>query len=105
MSDQHARHCPFLNRSDERCAAHFSLDHLQDAFDHCVTGYVGCPVYRELLLEVRLRRAAAGRELRRLHPGQATAVDRPGRPSPDAGLPIVPLTIATAPRANGHTSA
>ena len=105
MSDQHARHCPFLNRSDERCAAHFSLDHLRDAFDHCVNAYAGCPVYRELLLEVRLRRAAAGRELRRLHPGQPTVANRGEPGSPDFAPAVVPLTVSAAVRATGQPSA
>ena len=58
MSD-HPDHCPFLNRSDARCSAHFSLNHLDDAFDHCFDRYQSCTVYRELLKERRDRRAAA----------------------------------------------
>jgi hypothetical protein len=52
-------HCPFLNRTDERCSTHFRLDHLRQAFDHCFDRYHACPVYRELLVERRLRRTAA----------------------------------------------
>jgi hypothetical protein len=57
MSD-HPDHCPFLNRSDARCSEHFSLNHLDDAFDDCFDRYQSCTVYRELLKERRDRRAA-----------------------------------------------
>ena len=52
-------HCPFLNRADERCSAHFRLDHLGDAFEHCFDRYHACPIYEELLLERQVRRAEA----------------------------------------------
>ena len=64
MSD-HRDHCPFLNRSDARCSAHFSLNHLDDAFEQCFDRYQSCAVYRELLKERRDRRAAAGHGVRR----------------------------------------
>src|SRR4051812_27247677 len=54
-----AQHCPFLNRSDGRCAAHFSLLSLSEAFEQCFDQYATCVVYRELLLERRIRRAEA----------------------------------------------
>ena len=56
---EHGPHCPFLNRADARCSAHFRLDHLGDAFEHCFDRYHGCAVYAELLLERRVRRAEA----------------------------------------------
>ena len=49
------RHCPFLNRNDERCTAHFRVDRLQHAFVHCFGDYAGCPSYREMLTERRVR--------------------------------------------------
>lgn len=52
-------HCPFLNRADERCARHFSLDDLGYAFQHCFGHYEACASYRELLGERRVRRAQA----------------------------------------------
>ena len=52
-------HCPFLNRADARCSAHFRLDRLEQAFGHCFDRYHGCAVYRELLGERRSRRTAA----------------------------------------------
>jgi hypothetical protein len=55
---QHAPHCPFLNRADERCSQHFSLDRLDHAFRYCFDGYHACPVYAQLLTERRERRAA-----------------------------------------------
>ncbi len=61
MSD-HDHHCPFLNRSDERCAKNFSLERLHNTYDFCFGQYSACSVYLELLVERRLRRAreAAG---------------------------------------------
>jgi hypothetical protein len=58
------RHCPFLNRDDPRCAAHFRVNHLQNAFDHCAGEYAKCSSYRELLAERIMRRAAAESERR-----------------------------------------
>jgi hypothetical protein len=54
---QHAPHCPFLNRADERCSAHFSLERLDHAFAYCFDSYHACPVYAQLLAERRERRA------------------------------------------------
>ena len=57
-------HCPFLNRSDARCAENFNIDHLQHAFKFCFGRYKACPAYIELLVERRIRRGeAAGRHL------------------------------------------
>ena len=50
-----ARHCPFLNREDDRCAPQFSVGHLDHVFDRCCGDYAGCDAYREQLAE----RAAA----------------------------------------------
>jgi hypothetical protein len=49
-------HCPFLNRSDRRCASFLKLDRLAHAFDHCFGEYKSCPMYLELLAERRVRR-------------------------------------------------
>ena len=49
------RHCPFLNRNDERCTAHFRVNRLQHAFTHCFGDYDACSSYREMLKERRLR--------------------------------------------------
>jgi len=59
MSD-HESHCPFLNRTDHRCANHFSLDKLDRAFNHCFGQYQACPTYQEMLSERRGRQAAEG---------------------------------------------
>ena len=58
-------HCPFLNRSDARCAENFNIDHLQHAFKFCFGRYKSCSAYTELLVERRRRRseAAAGRRM------------------------------------------
>lgn len=50
------RHCPFLNRSDARCAERFQVVHLQHAFRYCFQTYKACPTYLELLVERRVRR-------------------------------------------------
>ena len=49
------RHCPFLNRNDERCTAHFRVNRLQHAFERCFGDYDGCSSYREMLAERRVR--------------------------------------------------
>lgn len=59
MSSQPA-HCPFLNRSDDRCSDAFNLEHLNHAFHFCFGRYKACPQYLELLVERRLRRQTAG---------------------------------------------
>lgn len=56
--DSHARHCPFLNRSDPRCGGSLSLDRLPFAFQFCCNDYHACGVYAELLTERRLRHVA-----------------------------------------------
>lgn len=59
IRQQAGHHCPFLNRSDERCAGNFSLDRLNHALRHCFGDYASCSTYLELLVERRTRRAAA----------------------------------------------
>jgi hypothetical protein len=51
------RHCPFLNRTDSRCAAHLCLEDLDYAFRYCFDRYKSCPTYLELLVERRVRRS------------------------------------------------
>jgi hypothetical protein len=53
------QHCPFLNRTDGRCAEHFSLDHLNHALMYCFGTYQSCPVYFQLLNERQVRRGAS----------------------------------------------
>ncbi len=57
MSERES-HCPFLNRADYRCSNHFSLDHLDRAFDHCFGAYQACPTYQEMLSERRANHAS-----------------------------------------------
>ncbi|HZL38550.1 MAG TPA: hypothetical protein VFC78_24795 [Tepidisphaeraceae bacterium] len=52
---QREHHCPFLNRSDERCSRNFSLDQLNQAYDYCFGHYTACPIYLQLLVERRMR--------------------------------------------------
>jgi hypothetical protein len=55
-SEHCGEHCPFLNRSDQRCSDCLSLDRLDHAFDFCFGSYKACPVYLEMLAERRVRR-------------------------------------------------
>jgi hypothetical protein len=59
MPQQQSDHCPFLNRSDQRCSEFFNLDHLQHAFKFCFDRYTTCPVYAEQLGERQARRQGA----------------------------------------------
>jgi hypothetical protein len=52
-------HCPFLNRSDARCSKNFSLDRLGEAYEYCFGQFAACTVYRELLVERRIKRQAS----------------------------------------------
>jgi hypothetical protein len=58
---EHGPHCPFLNRTDDRCSNHFSIDRLRLLFQECFGEYKTCPVYGELLAERRARRGEADR--------------------------------------------
>ena len=71
-------HCPFLNRSDARCADNFNIDHLQHAFKFCFGRYKACPSYAELLVERTARRseAAAGRRVSSATSGETHGNDR-----------------------------
>lgn len=69
-------HCPFLNRSDARCAENFNIDHLQHAFKFCFGRYKTCPAYAELLVERRARRGEAAAERRASAPIQSHGTDR-----------------------------
>lgn len=60
MPSSPGQHCPFLNRSDPRCAGNFSLDRLGHALRHCFGQYAACPTYVELLVERRARRSGEG---------------------------------------------
>jgi len=86
-----ASHCPFLNRADDRCARHFSLDRLDSAFEHCFGEYSSCAEYREQLAERRERRmnASLGRDA-------------------DATTPVIQVTLhgrAAAPERRRHVAA
>jgi hypothetical protein len=91
-----AIYCPFLNRSDPRCASHFSIDHLNAAFDQCFDQYPTCPAYRELLSERRVRRGETA-EPWILRPGERAAADpdRPGASPDPYASPPVQLRITT----------
>ena len=65
MADS-VEHCPFLNRSDERCSENFNIDHLQYAFRFCFGRYKACPAYTQLLVERMARRGETAERLRSL---------------------------------------
>jgi hypothetical protein len=92
MSD--SRHCPFLNRADERCASYFSIDGLGHAYRYCFDRYKTCPVYIQLLIERRVKRAdAAAAEKSREHtPTQASLAV--------TTAPLVQVTLPPGPRIN-----
>jgi hypothetical protein len=59
----HLDHCPFLNKTDNRCEDHFKLDQLGYALRYCFGDHKRCPVYMEMLLERRVKRlVASGKE-------------------------------------------
>jgi len=43
--------CPFVNKGEHRCAAHWTLENVADAFRHCADEYRECPIHRELMQE------------------------------------------------------
>jgi hypothetical protein len=51
------KHCPFLNRADQRCSQAFSLDNLDHMFRYCFGRYQACNIYVEMLIERRARRS------------------------------------------------
>ena len=74
MSDC-VEHCPFLNRSDARCAENFNIDHLQHAFKFCFGRYKACTTYVELLVERRMRRNEAAERMHALTETTAATVN------------------------------
>lgn len=43
--------CPFIDADDARCASHFTLKRLSEAFGDCLDGYYGCTTYWRLARE------------------------------------------------------
>ena len=43
--------CPHMNMNDPRCARHFSLSRLSEAFTICLNGYEDCPTYYQIRME------------------------------------------------------
>ena len=41
--------CPFINLDDPRCAGHFSLSRVDEAFEICLNKHKGCAVFHQLL--------------------------------------------------------
>ncbi len=39
--------CPYLEKSDPRCATHMNMRNIVQTFAHCVGRYDMCPVYQE----------------------------------------------------------
>ena len=56
--------CPFLEQADPRCAAHLSLQRLDDALGRCADHFEQCPIYREKLLADASRRREFREHLR-----------------------------------------
>ncbi len=43
--------CPFLEKTDPRCATHLTLANISRAFAHCAGQYARCPVYQKAQCE------------------------------------------------------
>ncbi len=43
--------CPFLDNSNEACAAHLTMSNILSAFAHCADRFTECPVYAQLILQ------------------------------------------------------
>ena len=43
--------CPFLNKSDCRCAQHLTFGNLFSAFAECANKFNACRIYDEMLTE------------------------------------------------------
>lgn len=43
--------CPHMDKSDSRCAAHWTLQNIARAFAHCANRYYDCPIYIQLLAD------------------------------------------------------
>ena len=103
-SEHCGEHCPFLNRSDQRCSDCLSLDRLDHAFDFCFGSYKACPVYLEMLAERRVRRLCGlltpPAPQDSMEPGQSDAA-RPNR------RPLVQLSVSrqAAPTSYGSSTA
>lgn len=50
-SEHETSGCPFVESDDARCASHFTLGRLNQAFDVCMNGHHSCPIYYRLLRE------------------------------------------------------
>ena len=44
--------CPFTDRGEPRCATHWTLHNVGDAFRYCANRYTECPAYQQLLREM-----------------------------------------------------
>lgn len=42
--------CPYLEKSDARCAQHLSLHRIDDALGVCAAEFECCPIYRQKML-------------------------------------------------------
>jgi hypothetical protein len=54
LAESETQCCPFIEHDDARCAPHFTLGRLSEAFDICVNRHRGCPTYYRLLREQSL---------------------------------------------------
>jgi hypothetical protein len=106
VPDSDHNHCPFLNRTDERCSPHFQVDDLEHAFVFCFGRYKTCPHYLELLVERRVRRLTSG-VLRMNHPGAGThgSDDPDHRHRPQTRPVFVQLTVGSGSAGSSPASA
>jgi len=45
--------CPFIDKSDPRCAAHLNLGNVSHAYGYCADRYQMCLIYQELINDDR----------------------------------------------------
>jgi hypothetical protein len=56
--DQAAPVCPYIDRSDPRCAERLTILNLREAFQFCFGHAPACPVHRQIRYEESRRDAA-----------------------------------------------
>jgi hypothetical protein len=69
--------CPFVNRSDSRCAEHLTMGGMGYAYDHCFGSFRSCSMYQELMQERRSRALVAAPIDTAVRSAEATAGPQP----------------------------
>lgn len=84
--------CPFVDLNDKRCASHFTLSRMDEAFDLCMRRHLHCVTYYQILQERRGASSELGiPNVRITIEGRSIAVRDPRKE------PAVAATISCAP--------